>query len=214
MAGMKEHKADTAPPVQALIFDLGNVLVRYDGAKLRANLAALAPDGVSAADVDRFLHESGAAWQAEIGELDEAGLYEACRRGLGIAADAAAFCVAWNDVFAPQPGIEVLLAELAGRLPLIVLSNINPLHAAHLRATLPLLARCDALLFSCETGAAKPAPEAYRRAVVAAGVPAAACLFVDDLAENVEGARRCGLQALQFTTVPDLRAALRWLRAL
>lgn len=209
---MTHEATEQGWPVGALIFDLGNVLVRYDAARLRANLAALAPDGVDAAAVDRFLRESGAAWQAEIGALDEAGLYETCRRGLGITADAAAFRAAWNGVFAPQPGSETLLMELAGRIPIVVLSNINPLHASYLRATLPLLAWCDAVLFSCEIGVAKPAPEAYRRAVAAAGVPAPACLFIDDLAENVEGARRCGLQALQFTAIPALRAALRQLR--
>ena len=200
--------------VQALIFDLGNVLVRYDGARLRANLAALTGGRATAADVDRFIAAEGVNVVVDSGTLDGPGLHAAYVRGVGLRDDYNAFSRAWNDVFAPMPGIEPLLDRLNGRYPLVVLSNTNPIHALYLRAALPLLSRFDALIFSCEIGAMKPQPAAYAAAVAASGVPAADCLFLDDIEENVAGARAAGLRALRFTDVPAAEAELRALGVL
>ena len=197
--------------MRALIFDLGNVLVRMDGVRLRANIAALTNGRASAEDVTRFILERGVNQVVDTGTLDGPGLHAEYVRGVGVADDYPTFVAAWNDVFSPMPGIEALLDRLHGQLPLVVLSNTNPIHAPYLRETLPLLARFDALVFSCEIGAAKPEPAAFAAAVAATGVPAKNCLFLDDIAVNVEGARTCGLQALLFTDVP---AAERQLEAL
>ena len=40
-------------------------------------------------------------------------------------------------------------------------------------------------------------------------MPAASCVFIDDIAENVEGARRAGLTALHYVDTPTLIADLR-----
>jgi transcription antitermination factor NusB len=55
----------------------------------------------------------------------------------------------------------------------------------------------------------KPAPGIYEAAVEAVGVPAGDCLFVDDRAENVQGALAIGLPAVRFTTAARLDATLR-----
>lgn len=51
----------------------------------------------------------------------------------------------------------------------------------------------DAVVNSSEVGAAKPDAQIYVAALEAAGVPAAASLFVDDSPGHVEGARRVGV---------------------
>lgn len=45
---------------------------------------------------------------------------------------------------------------------------------------------------------AKPDPRIFRLCLGRLGLPAAAALFVDDRADNVEAAARVGLQTLQF----------------
>jgi putative hydrolase of the HAD superfamily len=54
----------------------------------------------------------------------------------------------------------------------------------------------DALISSGATGVAKPDPRAYALATAALGLAPQACLFVDDLPENVAGARAAGLRAV------------------
>ncbi len=51
----------------------------------------------------------------------------------------------------------------------------------------------DAVLISGEIGLRKPDPPIYRRAADAVGRPADACVFVDDLRWNVDGAEAVGM---------------------
>jgi putative hydrolase of the HAD superfamily len=55
----------------------------------------------------------------------------------------------------------------------------------------------------------KPEPQAYRACLERLGAQAADTLFIDDRADNVEGARSAGMRALLFENVATLRAQLR-----
>jgi epoxide hydrolase-like predicted phosphatase len=54
----------------------------------------------------------------------------------------------------------------------------------------------DAVLISGELGMHKPEPEIYRLAAERVGAGPKACLFVDDLRENCEGAEAVGMTAI------------------
>ena len=54
----------------------------------------------------------------------------------------------------------------------------------------------DVVLISGEVGLHKPQPEIYRLAADRLGVEPQACVFVDDLRENVHGAEQVGMTAL------------------
>ena len=56
------------------------------------------------------------------------------------------------------------------------------------------------LIFSCNTGFAKPQPEIYELAVAALGVEPHDVLFVDDRPVNVTGAQTVGLSTHLFTS--------------
>jgi len=56
----------------------------------------------------------------------------------------------------------------------------------------------DEMIISAEEGVAKPDERIYRIALERLGVEAQEALFLDDLAVNVEAARRLGMQAVQF----------------
>ena len=70
----------------------------------------------------------------------------------------------------------------------------------------------DAILISGEVGLHKPEPEIYELAAEQVGVPAELCVFVDDLPENVDGARAVGMTAVRHRraedTVPELERLL------
>jgi putative hydrolase of the HAD superfamily len=59
-------------------------------------------------------------------------------------------------------------------------------------------ARADALVLSCEVGAAKPAAQIFRHALDQLDVPAGAALFVDDQAAYCAGAVAVGINAVQI----------------
>jgi 2-haloacid dehalogenase len=59
---------------------------------------------------------------------------------------------------------------------------------------------------------AKPDPAAYLLALEALKVQPAACLFVDDLERNVQGALGVGMRAFHFTSKKELLAELHSLK--
>jgi len=103
----------------------------------------------------------------------------------------------------PVEGMRPILDALKARgTRLVICSNNNeiwwPRQARKLQ-----LAKYFAdkrLILSSRIGAPKNSPrlEMFRAAVAAAGVPAAACFFVDDRLENVRRARRYGIDAVLF----------------
>jgi epoxide hydrolase-like predicted phosphatase len=56
----------------------------------------------------------------------------------------------------------------------------------------------DQVIVSAEEGLAKPEPGIYHLAAGRLGIAPEEAVFVDDFAENVEGARAAGMQAVQF----------------
>ena len=65
---------------------------------------------------------------------------------------------------------------------------------------------------SAYVGVRKPDPEIYDLTVRRLGVPAQACLFVDDLEPNCVAAREAGMRAIVYRdraqATTDIRAAL------
>ncbi len=70
----------------------------------------------------------------------------------------------------------------------------------------------DATVISGDVGLHKPEPEIYRLGAERIGVPAEACVFVDDLRENVAGAEAVGMTAILHrgadSTIPELERLL------
>ena len=64
-------------------------------------------------------------------------------------------------------------------------------------------------VLSCDLGAAKPDLEIYRVAAQRAAVSPSEIFFVDDLAENVNGALAAGFDAVQYVSMGQLAADLR-----
>jgi putative hydrolase of the HAD superfamily len=71
----------------------------------------------------------------------------------------------------------------------------------------------DVVVLSGREGLRKPQPEIYLLAAERLGVPPAACVFVDDLPANVEGAAGVGMTAILHRdpaiTIPRLEGILR-----
>jgi putative hydrolase of the HAD superfamily len=80
-----------------------------------------------------------------------------------------------------------------------VLSNGIREVLAQLDIERPLPAHFDVVVISFDVGCAKPDPQIYQITLDRLGVAPGDALFVDDRAENMEGARQLGIETLHFT---------------
>jgi putative hydrolase of the HAD superfamily len=113
----------------------------------------------------------------------------------------------------PFPESLALLAELAaaaraGRFRLAALNNESRELHAYRVATFGLAAHFQVFFTSCYLQHAKPHPTIYARALEMLAVPAAACVFIDDRAENLEPAAALGIRCIRHTSAAETRAAL------
>jgi putative hydrolase of the HAD superfamily len=105
----------------------------------------------------------------------------------------------------PEPAIlEAAERARAAGVRTGVLSNSWGLHPYNPYASWGLAQRFDVVVISAETGTRKPDPAIYRLAAERLGLRCEACVFVDDLAHNLEPARALGMTAIQKTSAGQL----------
>ena len=192
----------------ALLFDLGRVVLDIDFSRAIGCWAAHSGREPSEI-VARFAR--GAAYRDhETGSISDADYFESLRALLGIGITDAQFLEGWNAIFSGEmPGIAALLERAATHLPLYAFSNTNRPHVDHFsHAHADVLGHFREIYLSSTIGLRKPDQAAYDHVVGAIGVPASRILFFDDLAENIEGARACGLTAVHVTAPDDVARAL------
>ena len=195
--------------VDALLFDLGGVVIQIDFA--RAVRAWADAAGVPAAELSkRFSLDAG--YEAhERGELDPAAYCAHLRRTLGLDLADEPLLAGWNEIFVGEvPEVGPLLASLARSFPLYAFSNTNTAHRTFWQARYAgILAPFSQVFCSCDLGLRKPTGDAYLEVCRRIGKMPARILFLDDVLENVRGAREAGLRAHQVNSATDIRAALR-----
>ena len=108
-----------------------------------------------------------------------------------------------------DPRTAAVVRELAGRYPLYLLSNNNPISMpfcleALRQAGLPPETTFRDQFISCEMKCLKPSREFYLEAVRRIGLPAGEILFIDDNQANVDGALAVGMQSRLFVPGTDM----------
>src|SRR3974377_1977745 len=108
-----------------------------------------------------------------------------------------------------MPASARVLSRAQARLPLFAFSNTNAAHQACFSAQFAdLLAAFQKVYVSHEIGARKPEAAASRAVIADMGMAPQRILFFDDIAENVAGARACGVRAVQVKSAGDVETAL------
>lgn len=105
-------------------------------------------------------------------------------------------------VIRPEAIAAVQVAAAAGKRLAILSNELDLFYGADFRRKLPLLAHFELIVDATYSGVLKPDPRAYAAVTEGLGLAAADCVFVDDQARNVEGARQAGWRAVHF----DVRA--------
>jgi glucose-1-phosphatase len=193
--------------IETIAFDFGRVLGFFDHSR---TLARLAPHtDMSGKEMFEEIYCGELEDVFESGRISEIEFLRrfttSCR--LKCSTDYLAAAVA--DIFWPNEPLCALVPLLKERYRLVLGSNTNPIHARHFRVQFAdVLQHFDAVVLSHEIGARKPRLEFFKHVVAVSGGPPERCVFIDDIADNVAGARACGLHGIVYTEMDALRAAL------
>ena len=196
------------PPIETVVFDLGNVLVHWDR---RLLFERLIDDPV---ELDRFLDE---VLTLDVNaDLDRGvPLAEVTTRLAARFPEDRGLIEAFRDRWAETlgdilQGSVVILEELATTdLQLLALSNWGRETFTLSEPRLPFLRHFHGLVISGREGVVKPDPAIFRLLCERHGVEPGCAVFIDDSATNVRAAADLGFRTVQFTSPGQLRRALR-----
>src|SRR5262249_46549812 len=162
---------------------------------------------------DRLLEQGfrGILARLEAGELAPTDFASTVSAGVGLSLPFSEFVRDWEDMFWLNQPVSPVIASLKSRGHKLVLgSNTNEMHATHYRRKFAdTLGQFDAFVLSYEVGCLKPDLRFYETCARAAGVAPESCLFIDDIADNVAGARKAGLKGLHYVDDLSLIEGLR-----
>jgi putative hydrolase of the HAD superfamily len=195
----------------ALIFDFGNVVCHFDYLRACARLGARL--GLPAEEFRQRMLDQGFVTllsRLECGRMTADEFAREVTHRCGITLSHGEFEEAWQDIFWLNDSVAALVEHLDTRgYTLLLGSNTNVIHARYFRRRFAsTLDRFDRLILSYEVGCMKPDAGFYEACVAAAGVEGSECVFIDDMPENVAGARSAGLVAVQYVDTPGLVADL------
>ena len=174
--------------VEAIIFDIGNVLLRFDFSLVTKRVAPFC--SASLAHFDTLLEPLKI--ELESGRISGEIFLEEASKAIGFSGDPTMLRTAWQDIFTPIEATHALVERLHPQFPLFLLSNTNDLHAEYFLGKYPVFARFKDAVYSHRCGLMKPDGLIYRHALEKFNLQAGQVFFIDDLAPNVEAARACG----------------------
>ncbi len=217
---MTQRQMDSPARIKVVCFDLGGVVVRiartWAEACAAAGIDVRGHDTFEAPDLQSGRRELSDAYQ--IGRIDCRAYFRRIAEhseGLYEPDEIEAIHRAW--VFDPYPGVEQLIDELNALdgVRTACLSNTNHSHWQDLKAEKDGRWRVEAIrklnthLVSHELNAVKPEERIYREAERRLKASGPEIVFFDDLAENIDGARRLGWQAFRIDHDGDTALQMR-----
>ncbi|OLQ93007.1 HAD family hydrolase [Vibrio panuliri] len=183
--------------IKNIIFDIGNVIVRWSPSEI---IRLTFGDSPRATSLTKQIFQS-TIWQAaNRGELSEEQVKIALQKEFGL-----------SSVQAEKLGYYVkhTQLELYGSVDLIkqvkesgykvyaLSDNVHEI-VDYLKQQYDFWSLFDGVVISADVGFLKPSQEIYLSLLEQYHLNAESCLFIDDMAYNVEGAQNVGMSALQF----------------
>ena len=192
--------------IAAVVFDIGNVLIRWD--------PAVHYDRVIGEDARRALFAAVDLHGMNLAVDGGADLHDSVEALAARHPDHARDIRRWRDewlafVQGPIDGSVAILHRLrAAGVPVFALTNFGHAPLAMADAAFPFLRDFDRRFVSADLRLLKPDPAIYAAVETATGLPPGALFFTDDRPENIAAAAARGWRTHLFDGPEGLAAAL------
>ena len=186
--------------IKNIIFDLGNVLIDIDYNKTTRAFEDLGfkdfKGNYSPLKMNSLFED------LETGKITDAAFYEGVRTAGKIALTNEQIGTAWNALFMDfRMESLAFLEKITGKYQLYLLSNTNSIHYSAFKEIFTRNTGKQSLddyfikaYYSHLIGFRKPDLASYEFVLKDAGINAGETLFIDDLPNNIEGAKAAGIQ--------------------
>ena len=180
--------------IKAFIFDIGNVLLRFDFSiamgRLAQRMDPISAEVLASIEPIKIAYESG--------QLDRPNFLQRLGEVISYTGTEPEFVSAWEDIFSENTPMIEIVEALHGHYPLYLLSNTSDLHVNFIFRKFPVFGLFEDAVYSFRVKSMKPSTEIFEKAIQQFGVTPSETVFIDDLAPNVATARELGFHAIQY----------------
>ena len=191
-----------------IVFDLGNVLIPFDYNILINKLDKI-KTGLGKHFVDTYNRNYHIHKNFECGKITEEEFISKMLDILEHSIDRETFCEYFSGVFSTNDKVIEMLPGLKEKYKLILLSNTNSIHERYGWKHYPFLKYFDDLILSHKIGSIKPEEKIYHAVEKASGKPPGEHIFIDDIEEYVNAAKKLGWDGIHFSNEQRLMEELK-----
>jgi putative hydrolase of the HAD superfamily len=192
---------------QAVVFDLGKVLVDFDYSRTVHRIQSLCT--TKGDELRRLIDQSPLLHRYEKGLMSTEDLHQAIKTAAGYSGTREEFSAAFADIFTAIPEmIELHAALRQNSVPTFIFSNTNELAVTHIRERFPFFNHFNGYILSYEHQAMKPEAKLYEVVERMTGHTGVDLIYIDDRAENITAGQARGWQTVLHTVPEHTHTAL------
>lgn len=183
-------------PIKNIVFDVGNVLVRWDPLSV---VIQTFPDVVDPAQLSKAIFKHETWFNLNLGVIDEPEAVRLYQQRLQPHADE--FQHMMDNIrrsLVPLEDSIALLRRLKNHYKIYALTDNTKEIVAHLENEYDFWPLFEGVVVSANIGHLKPSEAIYRYLLEQYSLHPEETVFIDDLKANVIGARNVGIKAIQF----------------
>ncbi|MGD1005952.1 MAG: HAD family phosphatase [Ignavibacteriaceae bacterium] len=188
-----------------IVFDLGNVLLPFNYEGTIHSLNEKAP-GLGDHFVRYSKENRDILRKYERGDISDVEFLNNILSDLDNKISREEFVNYFSKVFTVNQKLVSLLPKLKEKYTLVLLSNTNSIHREYGWKDYEFLKYFDKLILSYQVNAVKPELKIYKSVEAFTQKPPQEHIFIDDVADYVEGAKKAGWDAVQYTGYDKLIA--------
>lgn len=186
-----------------IVFDLGRVLIPFDYEIPRKRMNEVSK-GLGDKFVDRYEGNYDLHRKFEKNEISVDEFLDIMMEWTENKLTREEFCRFYSELFWENEDVTALIPKLKERYKIVLLSNTNEIHKEYGWKNYEFLKHFDKLILSHEVGSYKPEAKMYESVMEFTQLPAEEHIFIDDVAEYAEGARKMGWDAIHFVGYENL----------
>lgn len=186
-----------------IVSDLGNVLIPFDYNIAYSKLEKI-EKGLGQRFLDQYKENYDFHRSFERGEVSEKKFLTKLSQFINNKIDEQTLISIYSEIFTVNKDVVSLLPELKKKYKLVLLSNTNILHQKYGWNEYAFLKYFDKLILSHEVHAVKPEEKIYRAVEEYTHLPSEEHIFIDDIYEYAEAAKKLGWDAIQFKNYNQL----------
>lgn len=191
-----------------IVFDLGNVLIPFDHQKWVKKFN-LIENRLGDSYYKSYIENYDVHRNYERGILSEEKFIEINLGWLNKKVDRENFTKIFSKIFSFNQNVIDLLPKLKDKYKLVLLSNTNSLHQNYGWGEYSFVKYFDKLILSHEVGAVKPEDKIYEAVEHFTNEPAEKHIFIDDIMEYVNAAKKRKWDGIQFNGYENLVEAFK-----